>query len=248
MSKDFAPWLVPPNILPQGIIEPKTQSICFRSISFNLDTSLSIWALTDDYDHSGIAAMASSLLPHTSRYGQFFREVVPARFQISRNDQSEGGNLRVLNLTLLVRTGTARPTLHLDLLKEVLEYEARKLENSLVLENGARKLGNRVTTTVRLQVLDASNMTLKDQVAHFSQTHLLVANHGAGLSNMVFMPEGAGVLELRDVVVGDYFRPLAAIMRLQYGQVDTSQLPGSTSGLECAVSGLLRKVASKLFS
>jgi capsular polysaccharide biosynthesis protein len=40
-------------------------------------------------------------------------------------------------------------------------------------------------------------MSLEEQVKLFSRTRYLVSNHGAGLANMLFVPEGANVLELR---------------------------------------------------
>jgi capsular polysaccharide biosynthesis protein len=40
-------------------------------------------------------------------------------------------------------------------------------------------------------------MSLGEQVQLFSRTRYLVSNHGAGLANMLFVPDHANVLELR---------------------------------------------------
>ncbi|WP_166259507.1 glycosyltransferase family 61 protein [Marinobacter salicampi] len=43
------------------------------------------------------------------------------------------------------------------------------------------------------------NMTFEDQVRLMSETAVLVAPHGAGLTNMLFCPEGAHIVEIADL-------------------------------------------------
>jgi hypothetical protein len=47
------------------------------------------------------------------------------------------------------------------------------------------------------EVLCAEDLTPREQVEAFCDCEALVSNHGAGLSNLLFMPRGAVVLELR---------------------------------------------------
>jgi capsular polysaccharide biosynthesis protein len=43
------------------------------------------------------------------------------------------------------------------------------------------------------------DLSFQEQVTLFSKVRYLVSNHGAGLSNMLFMPPGASILELRKI-------------------------------------------------
>lgn len=61
-------------------------------------------------------------------------------------------------------------------------------------------------------------MSFKEQVALFSETSILLSNHGAGLTNMLFMPAGSNVIELRkknDDHNNCYFS-LASALNLKY--------------------------------
>jgi capsular polysaccharide biosynthesis protein len=68
------------------------------------------------------------------------------------------------------------------------------------------------------QVVYAEELTFEQQVRLCSRTRYLVSNHGAGLTNMLFLPEGAAVLELRhqtDATNNCYFT-LASALGLNY--------------------------------
>lgn len=67
---------------------------------------------------------------------------------------------------------------------------------------GRRRIANENEILPILQKLDfqficAEELSFEDQVAVASRTRYLVSNHGAGLTNMLFMREGGSVLELR---------------------------------------------------
>lgn len=47
------------------------------------------------------------------------------------------------------------------------------------------------------EVCHAEKLSLKDQINLFSRAMSLVSIHGAGLSNMVFMPRGSNIIEIR---------------------------------------------------
>lgn len=68
------------------------------------------------------------------------------------------------------------------------------------------------------QLIRAEDLSFEDQVKLFSRARYLVSNHGAGLTNMLFMKEGGRVLELRhvsDYVNNCYFN-LASALNLKY--------------------------------
>ena len=47
-----------------------------------------------------------------------------------------------------------------------------------------------------IEMVDPSRLTLQEQVALFASTQLLIGVHGAGLTNMLYMPAGGAILEL----------------------------------------------------
>lgn len=68
------------------------------------------------------------------------------------------------------------------------------------------------------RIVRAEDYTFEQQVALFAGTRHLVSNHGAGLTNMLFMPHGGSLLELRhetDAVNNCYFT-LASALNLNY--------------------------------
>jgi capsular polysaccharide biosynthesis protein len=84
------------------------------------------------------------------------------------------------------------------------------------------------------QIVYAEELTFEQQVKLCSRTRYLVSNHGAGLTNMLFLPAGAAVLELRhqtDATNNCYFT-LASALDLNYfyqtcQPVDDNQDPHS---------------------
>jgi hypothetical protein len=68
------------------------------------------------------------------------------------------------------------------------------------------------------RIVYSERLTLRDQVRLCSWADVLVSNHGAGLTNMLFMPDGAKVLELRHHgdAVGNCYFTLAAALGLHY--------------------------------
>jgi hypothetical protein len=70
----------------------------------------------------------------------------------------------------------------------------------------------------RFQTIYSEGLSFEQQVKIFSRARYLVSNHGAGLTNMLFMPQDAGVLELRhstDSVNNCYFT-LSSALDLNY--------------------------------
>jgi capsular polysaccharide biosynthesis protein len=68
------------------------------------------------------------------------------------------------------------------------------------------------------ETIRAEDLSFAEQVQICSRTHCIVSNYGAGLTNMLFMPEGGSVLELRhqaDDINNCYFT-LASALNLNY--------------------------------
>jgi hypothetical protein len=65
-----------------------------------------------------------------------------------------------------------------------------------------RKIANEnellpVLSELQFEIVYCEDLSLQEQRNLFSQTKVLVSNHGAGLTNMIFMPAATSVLELR---------------------------------------------------
>jgi len=72
-------------------------------------------------------------------------------------------------------------------------------------------------------VVDTAGMSPKDQVRLFEQTDVLIAQHGAGLSNMVFMKPGTTVIEVKpplETIISTIYSNLAAAMGLGYRAIE----------------------------
>jgi capsular polysaccharide biosynthesis protein len=66
-------------------------------------------------------------------------------------------------------------------------------------------------------VVEAENLSFTDQVRLFSSAESVVASHGAGLTNLMWVPRGCKVLEILDVdYVNDHFYNLSSVMGLEY--------------------------------
>ncbi|MCB0501088.1 MAG: glycosyltransferase family 61 protein, partial [Bacteroidetes bacterium] len=68
------------------------------------------------------------------------------------------------------------------------------------------------------EIIHAENYSLKEQIEIMNNTSVLMSVHGAGLTNMLFMPSGGKIIELR--LAGDnhnncYFS-LASDLELDY--------------------------------
>jgi hypothetical protein len=88
---------------------------------------------------------------------------------------------------------------------------------------GRRRIANeddilRILNKLDFQLICAEDLSFQDQVKLFSRARYLASNHGAGLTNMLFMKDGARVLELRhasDYVNNCYF-VLASALKFDY--------------------------------
>ena len=75
----------------------------------------------------------------------------------------------------------------------------------------------------KVTLVDAAAMSPADQVRLFGETDVLVAQHGAGLSNIVWLPKGAAVLEIKPPlapVINEIFANLASACGIDHGSID----------------------------
>lgn len=88
---------------------------------------------------------------------------------------------------------------------------------------GRRRIVNEEEITPLLnklgfQTIYAEDLSFPDQVKLLSRARYVVSNHGAGLTNMLFMKDGARVLELRHVsdYVNNCYFVLASALKFDY--------------------------------
>jgi capsular polysaccharide biosynthesis protein len=88
---------------------------------------------------------------------------------------------------------------------------------------GRRKIGNEDELTQIFRKFDfrlirAEELSFEEQVKLISRARYLVSNHGAGLTNMLFMRDGGSVLELRHVsdYINNCYFILASALDLKY--------------------------------
>lgn len=105
----------------------------------------------------------------------------------------------VVNVVVLTRKGP-RALLHLNELRKEIE-----------------DLGKKVQLKTNIRVVDFSEVPFKEQVAIMQNTNVLIATHGAGNSNLIFMRPSAAVIEVFPFAykAGPFDR-FASIFGLQY--------------------------------
>lgn len=138
-------------------------------------------------------------------------------------------NLRVDHLILTSRTAPY-PQFNLPLVKKTRAKIRQNSTNSAtkkVYTSRSKAPKRKVTNELEVEMLlikrgfeivHAENLSFKQQVQLMAETQFLVSLHGAALTNMIFLPDGAKVLELRnegDSVYQCYFN-LASALDIPY--------------------------------
>lgn len=82
-------------------------------------------------------------------------------------------------------------------------------------------------------IVDPSEMSYDDQVRTFARASLLAGAHGSGLMNLLYLPEGAPVVELRGqhagregVLLNQFARVLCQLTGRPYGAAFFPNEPG----------------------
>mmetsp|Transcript_17242 Transcript_17242/g.44801 ORF Transcript_17242/g.44801 Transcript_17242/m.44801 type:complete len:161 (+) Transcript_17242:3-485(+) len=97
---------------------------------------------------------------------------------------------------MAVTDDTTAGTLPLPTVLVVRRHGARSLGNHDEVVAAFETLCSDETLGLRVTVFDSTNATVREQAALFRQSALVVAPHGSGLSNCVFLRPGAIVIEL----------------------------------------------------
>ena len=81
------------------------------------------------------------------------------------------------------------------------------------------------------EIVCTERMTFSEQVALFASAGEVISMHGAGMSNIVFAPPGAKILELGSPLHNNLsFRTLAVNCDLQYDHLYLDSAPGAERG------------------
>ncbi len=129
---------------------------------------------------------------------------------------SRSANSGQKRITVLDRTPS--PAFFLASKSEVHASGAdwRSMPNTERIADALKDLGS-------VTLVDAAAMSPADQVRLFARTDLLVAQHGAGLSNIVWLPTGAAVIEIKPPlapVINEIFANLAASRAIDHASID----------------------------
>lgn len=75
-------------------------------------------------------------------------------------------------------------------------------------------------------IIYTEQLSFENQVTLFSQAEIVIAPHGGGLTNLLFVPKKCKVLELLDKdYVSDYYYNLASILEIEYHYLLGTSLP-----------------------
>lgn len=142
--------------------------------------------------------------------------------------------IRAIRTMVVERYGRVRPTASAEGYGGPPEHAQRQKADSTTDQRGERVYISRggagrrriVNEEEVIDLLSARGFRIAhperlpflEQVALCAAAGVLVSNHGAGLANMLFMPEGASVLELRHDgdAVNNCFFTMASALRLRY--------------------------------
>jgi capsular polysaccharide biosynthesis protein len=172
------------------------------------------------------------LLPHAYEEYEFVRSSLKA-FEVQNVEFIAPHEVvrcrRLLLPTPIAPSGHFREEVICGVRQQLLEYfsgpstaAARRVYISRA-RAPKRRIANEAEVRAALgkfdfEIIHAEDVSFAEQVRLLSQTRYLVSNHGAGLTNMLFLQSGGGVLELRhktDRVNNCYFA-LASALNLNY--------------------------------
>lgn len=84
--------------------------------------------------------------------------------------------------------------------------------------------------TIGFSIINTEKMALLDQIEIFSKCQVLVAPHGAGMANMVFMQPGSKIVELNTAgFVNIFVKSLSSVCGHSYSFVDVEKLGANDS-------------------
>lgn len=83
------------------------------------------------------------------------------------------------------------------------------------------------------RLVDMAHVAPSDQIAYASASRILVAQHGAGLTHMVWMPTGSTIIEIHPPLPAeavDTFRNLAKVLGHRYERIEQSDVHAPVDG------------------
>ena len=86
------------------------------------------------------------------------------------------------------------------------------------------------------ETVTLDGLSLEQQMAIFSQSEFVFAPHGAGLTNLLYCPHSAKVVEFFADFVQPCFRSLAFLSGLNYGHFSTIEEASDKDGLEASMT------------
>lgn len=180
------------------------------------------------------------ILPHKAKRFRFIAESLKA-FPLAGVrvlGRFESARCREMVLPTHVATsGNYRPEL-MDSLRSRcrrhVEASARQSPSERIFISRRRATRRRLINEADLRAvldnhgirnIETDGMPWTDQVKLFSSTGQLVSLHGAGLTNMLFMPPGGDVIEIRDPVepTSNCYLTLAGVCRHRIAYVDSAK-------------------------
>ena len=167
---------------------------------------------------------------HRASLDQFVRTVLP-RVDIPESMPLSG----MRQITVLDRAPS--PDFYVSSRSETFSSGAdwRSMPNTHALADALSDLGN-------VTVLDAAALSPQEQVQTLAGTDLLVAQHGAGLSNMVWLPPGGSVLEIKPPlmpIINEIFANLASARNLNHMSIN-QQHENAPADIQLVVEGAER--------
>jgi len=123
---------------------------------------------------------------------EFYKEnLFVSHITIPENTRYTGyydiANLRIIRDRLLIATRKSQSLKRVYISR--VNAARRKVKNEAQLYPILQKY--------QIEIIETEKLSLEEQIQLFSKTELLISIHGAGLTNMIYLPSNASVLELQ---------------------------------------------------
>lgn len=202
------------NTVPDVVLAAK-ERLCVKRLDLNIRARTSLW------QYEGVTMEAKKHAELFDAFRGLFRRSIPQYLGLVRPEwPPAAAAIRTVGFVVRGDSDT-RPTQNISALEAALNAAVTRTADD-----------NQIT--IELRRLDLAQMTLKEQVRAFGISLMVVGDHGAGLSNLVFMPEGSSVVELTHVSCGrhcgDYFRPAAELSGVHHWVFNAERVTSDVGG------------------
>ena len=93
--------------------------------------------------------------------------------------------------------------------------DSQHIERKIINENEIKKF----LIEKKFKILKLSEFSFIDQIAIFNSAKIIVGNHGAGFTNLVFCKKNTRVVEFRDVNTAKLFKKISKDLGLNYKSI-----------------------------